>query len=295
MLPNRHLNNLSASVKQTTSHPAMIEHLVADDTPGRSPAACCPLSASITAVSGSAWMNGCATCGKLLDEKNTPENTHIGSITRFMRPDAPSTVRARDATSNPIPPNASDDSTQIAMSCANDPRSGTPNTSVPKPSNVATSITSRRQSEKQERRQVLRALHWRRDQSLEQLLLPGVDDREANSPDTAAHQVHSEQTGHHEVDVARALLAHLRLGNSHRVLLPAGMLHRAIDDESSCARLGPRIIEAILDAAIGRGAPRRARPSRFAAPPLRLCRRASSTTTSCAFLSESTTGLFATL
>ena len=42
-------------------------------------------------------------------------------MTRFMSPDAPSMVRARDATSNPIPPNASDDSTQIVTSWSERP------------------------------------------------------------------------------------------------------------------------------------------------------------------------------
>ena len=56
---------------------------------------------------GSAAMIGCTASGKRCDEKNTPDRIHIGSIVRFMRPDAASTVRARDDSSSPIAPNAS--------------------------------------------------------------------------------------------------------------------------------------------------------------------------------------------
>ena len=37
-------------------------------------------------------MNGCIASGKFEDEKNTPESSHIGSITRFTRPETASTV-----------------------------------------------------------------------------------------------------------------------------------------------------------------------------------------------------------
>src|SRR5437773_425640 len=105
--------------------------------------------ASLTAVSGNSLMNGCTTFGKFDDEKNTPEKIHIGSMMKFMMPDTASVVRAREALSNPNPPNeiaartqisskvASDLSnpnppneiaarTQISSKVASDPRRGTP-------------------------------------------------------------------------------------------------------------------------------------------------------------------------
>ena len=57
------------------------------------------------ALSGSRRMAGCTTRGKRLDEKNTPENTIIGSVTRLMRPLAVSLFCARDAQSRPRPAN----------------------------------------------------------------------------------------------------------------------------------------------------------------------------------------------
>src|SRR5581483_4973103 len=93
-------------------------------------------------------MKGCMARGKLEDEKKTPENTHIGSITRFMSPEAPSTVRARDATRSPIAPKVSEARRQTTASCTTDPRSGTPKTSTPKPSSVTTSSKSHVRREK---------------------------------------------------------------------------------------------------------------------------------------------------
>src|SRR5262249_3225536 len=60
--------------------------------------------ALLSAVRGSAWMNGCAAFGKRSAEKKTPEKSHIGTMTRFIRPLAASRVRARAATSRPMPP-----------------------------------------------------------------------------------------------------------------------------------------------------------------------------------------------
>ena len=61
--------------------------------------------ASLTAVSGSTLIKGCTTLGKFEDEKKTPEKIHIGSMMKFMIPETASVVRARDALSNPSPPN----------------------------------------------------------------------------------------------------------------------------------------------------------------------------------------------
>src|SRR5262249_54231944 len=59
--------------------------------------------ASLSAVSGSARTTGWIASGKREAEKNTPERTNIGSITRFIRPETVSILRARLATRRPMP------------------------------------------------------------------------------------------------------------------------------------------------------------------------------------------------
>ena len=70
-------------------------------------------------------MNGCAAFGNRSDEKKTPESSHIGTMTRFMRPLAASRVRAREATRSPIPANANAPRTAARPSSASEPRIGT--------------------------------------------------------------------------------------------------------------------------------------------------------------------------
>src|SRR5512132_1256474 len=88
-------------------------------------------------------MKGWICSGKREDEKNTPEKIHIGSIARFMRPDAPSMVWARDAISSPSEAKQRDDSRQISSSRGREPRIGTPNASTAKPRSSPTSRKSR--------------------------------------------------------------------------------------------------------------------------------------------------------
>ena len=58
-------------------------------------------NASMTAVKGSALMNGCIMSGNFCEEKNTPEAIHIGIITTFIRLEAASIVLAREASKSP--------------------------------------------------------------------------------------------------------------------------------------------------------------------------------------------------
>src|SRR6185437_10668526 len=71
-------NSLSATRKLTTSHASEMPNSPAT-WPSGAPCSMLARSALLTAVSGSAWMNGCMVRGKLDAEKKTPENTHIGS------------------------------------------------------------------------------------------------------------------------------------------------------------------------------------------------------------------------
>src|ERR1017187_1914419 len=82
------------------------------------------------------------TVGKREAEKNTPERIHMGSMTRFISPDAASMVLAREATSSPRAEKASEVSTQRKASSHSDPRNGTPKTRRANPRNATSSITN---------------------------------------------------------------------------------------------------------------------------------------------------------
>src|SRR5579862_3500157 len=80
--------------------------------------------------------------GKRDAEKKTPDRIHIGSMTRFINPDAASIVFAREATNKPSAENDNEVSTHRIASSSRDPRNGTPKTSFAKPRKATTSITS---------------------------------------------------------------------------------------------------------------------------------------------------------
>src|SRR5579884_57432 len=83
--PYVHRNQPSASTNATVVH--------ASNTPSRpawadsgAPSRNVERNASYKAVSGSARISGSTTAGNRSYEKNTPENTHIGIITRLISP-----------------------------------------------------------------------------------------------------------------------------------------------------------------------------------------------------------------
>ncbi len=61
--------------------------------------------ASIKGVSGKTLITGWTAAGNRSEVKKMPESIHIGSMTRFIRPETASTVLARLATKRPIPEN----------------------------------------------------------------------------------------------------------------------------------------------------------------------------------------------
>src|SRR5215211_2941779 len=98
-------------------------------------------SAAFKAVNGKALMNGCKTCGNRSEEKNVPDNNHIGSMMKFIKPDTPSIVVGRAATSNPSPENVKPPSIVIKATLSHDPRTVKPNASTAKIITAATSNT----------------------------------------------------------------------------------------------------------------------------------------------------------
>ena len=114
---------------------------------------------------------------------------------------------------------------------------------------------------------------------LSRFLPPLIDDREAESPDAAAHDRHAEQTGHDEVDVARAALANVPLGDRQRIGSAGAALHGVVRRSARGARVGSRVVELVLHAPDSLGATPRARRVPCAARRPR-CRRDSSSTAS---------------
>ena len=70
-------------------------------------------------------MTGCIAAGNFCDEKNTPEAIHIGIITTFIRPEAASMVRAREASSSPKALKESEARRHTTARSKSEPRTGT--------------------------------------------------------------------------------------------------------------------------------------------------------------------------
>src|SRR5690348_17156337 len=86
-------------------------------------------------------MKGCSTCGKRSDEKNVPDNNHIGSMMKFINPETPSIVVGRAATSSPSPENVKPPRIVISATLNHEPRTVKPNAIVAKTITAATSST----------------------------------------------------------------------------------------------------------------------------------------------------------
>src|SRR5829696_945463 len=106
----RHRKRRTARRKLTTIHAIMIPIYGARSS-NPAPRRMFARSASTTAVRGRAWIKGWSVSGKRDAEKKTPDKIHIGSITRFISPEAPSMVWAREDTSSPTDVNAREERT----------------------------------------------------------------------------------------------------------------------------------------------------------------------------------------
>ena len=78
-------------------------------------------------------MNGWAASGKFVTAKNTPLQTHMGTITTFMMPETPSMVRARHAVRSPRPPKARAPTRATTTRVAKRPSFPTPKTQAANP------------------------------------------------------------------------------------------------------------------------------------------------------------------
>ena len=87
--------------------------------------------------------------------------------------------------------------------------------------------------------------HRCRQVPLEQLPLPGLHDRESDAPDPAAQQVHAQQPGNEEVDVARPRRNGAVISNHDEIFAPTGTLQRVVHFEPRQTALRARRVVAI--------------------------------------------------
>src|SRR2546422_4211498 len=91
------------------------------------------------------------------------------------------------------------------------------------------------------------APHGRRHIALEQLALPRLDDGEADAPDAAPEQIHAEQPGDQEVDVARARSDRAVIAYGDEILPTARPLQHIVDFEAREPTLGASRVVAVDD------------------------------------------------
>src|SRR6185312_9515883 len=133
-----HLKIFNATTKLITSHASNITTWIQLVHSG-APSFITVRRSVLSAVSGNALMNGWKTCGKRSDEKKVPESNHIGSMIKFIKPDTPSIVVGRAATSRPIPEKVKPPSKVISETLSQEPRTVKPKTSLAKTTTAATS------------------------------------------------------------------------------------------------------------------------------------------------------------
>src|SRR5258705_7290699 len=90
--------------------------------------------------------------------------------------------------------------------------------------------------------QVLATRHRRCHETLQQLLAPRRHDRESNTPDATAHQIHAAQSGDQEIDVAGSSLGDVGVADTDRLNSPGTHLNRAIDEDARVYRVAPPAI-----------------------------------------------------
>ena len=96
--------------------------------------------------------------------------------------------------------------------------------------------------------------HGRGHQALHEVLAPGIHDGESHAPDGAAHQIHPQQAGDQEIDVAGPRLAHELVGGGNRIDAAGGPLDRAIRQQARRAAFRIGVVISVDHAAAGPGA-----------------------------------------
>ena len=94
----------------------------------------------------------------------------------------------------------------------------------------------------QERGEVLPARHGRSDEALEEFLLASFHDGKADAPDGGAHQVHAEQAGDDEVDVAGADFVNQVVARGDGFVAAGGGLNGAVGEQAGQAAVGVGVV-----------------------------------------------------
>src|SRR5207245_2612909 len=85
----------------------------------------------------------------------------------------------------------------------------------------------------------------RRHEALQQPLVPGLNHRETHAPQAAAHEVHAEQAGDQEVDVAGARLGDPLVAREQAIGAALTALQRLVHLQARQAALGARRVVTI--------------------------------------------------
>src|SRR2546422_3044991 len=91
------------------------------------------------------------------------------------------------------------------------------------------------------------APHGRRHIALEQLALTRLDHGEADAPDAAPEEIHAEQPGDQEVDVARARSDRAVVADGDEILPTARPLQYIVDFQACKPTLGASRVVAVDD------------------------------------------------
>src|SRR6185503_13947005 len=96
----------------------------------------------------------------------------------------------------------------------------------------------------------MRTPHRRRSKTLENLARACDDDSKSESPQTAAHQVHSDQTWNKEIDITSTGLRNPRFANARHISSPFATLQNIVDEKSGSPTLRSGRIEMIFECVI---------------------------------------------
>ncbi len=129
--------------------------------------------------------------------------------------------------------------TRAAAAASRARRRRTPASAKPRSSGSSPTRNSPRMAPNGEQEVAL--LHRRGEQALEELARAHLDDDVADAPHAPRHEVHADQAGHEEVDVARARArSRARRRPARRIRAAVGALQDVVDDGARQAALGPR-------------------------------------------------------
>src|SRR5688572_22856015 len=98
----------------------------------------------------------------------------------------------------------------------------------------------------------MRASHRRCREALQNFSRARDHNGESQSPQSAAHQVHSNQTGNQKIYITSTWFSHRLFANFHDVCSSLTTLQNIVDDEPGSTTLRPGWIETIFEGVVFR-------------------------------------------